>query len=179
MSKIFISYRRSDSEYVTGWIYDRLTTEFGKDEIFKDVDNIPLGVDFRTHLDQAISQCKICLCVIGQDWLDARDNEGNRRLELDQDFVRIELESALSRNIPVIPLLVRGARMPSPQQLPQSLQALAFRNGTVVRSAPDFHRDMDRLIAGIDQHFDNPPQPAPQPAPQTPSPKPIIATASR
>jgi formylglycine-generating enzyme required for sulfatase activity len=152
-TSIFISYRRVDSSDVTGRIYDRLVTAFDRNSVFKDVDSIPFGVDFREHLDQAVSQCQVCLVVVGRTWLEAQDEAGRRRLDSTQDFVRIEIESALKRKIPVIPVLVGGASMPGPEQLPPSLEPLAYRNGAQVRSDPDFHRDMDRLIAGIQQHF--------------------------
>jgi formylglycine-generating enzyme required for sulfatase activity len=152
-TSIFISYRRVDSSDVTGRIYDRLISAFDRNSVFKDVDSIPFGVDFRDHLDRAVSQCQVCLAVIGRTWLEVEDKGGRRRIDSSQDFVRLELESALRRNIPVIPVLVSGARMPAPDQLPFSLQSLAYRNAAQVRSDPDFHRDMDRLIAGIQQHF--------------------------
>jgi formylglycine-generating enzyme required for sulfatase activity len=152
-TSIFISYRRVDSSDVTGRIYDRLVSAFDRNSVFKDVDSIPFGVDFREHLDEAVSQCQVCLVVMGRTWLEAQDEGGRRRLDSTQDFVRIEIESALKRNIPVIPVLVSGAVMPGPEQLPPSLEPLAYRNAAQVRSDPDFHRDMDRLIAGIQRHF--------------------------
>jgi formylglycine-generating enzyme required for sulfatase activity len=168
-TSIFISYRRVDSSDVTGRIYDRLVTAFDRNSVFKDVDSIPFGVDFREHLDGAVSQCQVCLVVVGRTWLEAKDEAGRRRLDSTQDFVRIEIESALKRKIPVIPVLVGGASMPGPEQLPPSLEPLAYRNGAQVRSDPDFHRDMDRLIAGIQQHFGaaQTPQPSPPQQKQT------------
>jgi hypothetical protein len=163
-TSIFISYRRVDSSDVTGRIYDRLVATFDRNSVFKDVDSIPFGVDFREHLDQAVSQCQVCLVVIGRTWLEAKDEGGRRRLDSTQDFVRIEIESALKRKIPVIPVLVGGASMPGLEQLPPSLEPLAYRNGAHVRSDPDFHQDMNRLIAGIQQHLgsaETPPSPQP------------------
>ena len=146
LKSIFISYRREDSSDITGRLYDRLVAAFGKPALFKDVDSIPIGVDFRDHLDRAVSHCQVLIAVIGKDWLQVTDEQGNRRLESEQDFVRIEIESALQRDIAVIPVLVQGASMPSPSDLPESLQALAYRNAIPVRPDPDFHRDVDRLI---------------------------------
>jgi formylglycine-generating enzyme required for sulfatase activity len=165
-TSIFISYRRVDSSDVTGRIYDRLVATFDRNSVFKDVDSIPFGVDFREHLDGAVSQCQVCLVVVGRTWLEAKDEAGRRRLDSTQDFVRIEIESALKRKIPVIPVLVGGASMPGPEQLPPSLEPLAYRNGAQVRSDPDFHRDMDRLIAGIQQHFGSAQTPPPLPLQQ-------------
>lgn len=147
--RIFISYRRADSTDVTGRIYDRLREHFGKTAIFKDVDSIPPGVDFREHLEKAVGKCKIFLVVIGDRWLDAKQRN---RIQDPDDFVRIEIESALNRNITIIPLLVRGASMPAEGKLPPSLQKLVYRNGISIRSDPDFHGDMDRLIEAISNY---------------------------
>jgi len=149
---IFVSYRRQDSADVTGRIYDRLIQRFGKEQIFKDVDSIPLGVDFREHLGGVVGKCDVLLAVIGNEWL-AGDTAGHRRIDDAKDFVRIEIEAALERKIPVIPVLVRGASVPTEQELPASLVLLSYRNGIAVRSDPDFHHDMDRLIAGLEAHL--------------------------
>jgi hypothetical protein len=150
---VFLSYRREDSADVAGRIYDRLAVAFGQDQVFKDVDSIPLGVDFRDHLQQVVGRCDVVLAVIGDQWLaTARPGEASSRLEDPKDFVRIELESALQRGIPVIPVLVRGAAVPHETELPSTLGTLAYRSGISVRADPDFHRDMDRLIDGVRHH---------------------------
>ena len=146
--RVFICYRRDDSADVTGRIYDRLAEHFGREQVFKDVDSIPLGVDFRTHLAAVVGACDIVIAVIGNRWL-AAGSEGQRRLG-DDDFVRIELEAALQRQIPVVPVLVGGARLPSAGDVPASLAALVYRQGLAVRPDPDFHRDVDRLIHGLE-----------------------------
>ncbi len=146
---LFISYRREDSPDVCGRIYDRLIQQFGKEAVFKDVDSIPLGVDFRTYLEDVISKCAVMLAVIGDGWFDTKGPEGKCRLFDSRDYVRIEIESALKRNIPVVPLLVRNAQLPEESELPDSIKALVFRNGLQIRADPDFHHDMDRLIEGI------------------------------
>lgn len=151
-SHIFVSYRRSDSADIAGRIYDRLIGKFGKSPIFKDVDSIPLGLDFKEYLDTKVGECDVLLAIIGNEWLTASDSNGKRRLDDPTDFVRIEIESALDRKIPVIPLLVRDARMPREEDLPPSLRKLVYRNGTPIRSDPDFHRDMDRLIAALEKY---------------------------
>lgn len=153
MNHIFISYRREDAADVTGRIHDRLRQHFGEDAIFTDVDKIPLGVDFRAQLDDKVSRCKVLLPVIGRNWLAVKDHRGQPRLQDPDDFVRLEIESALRRDIPVIPLLVHGIEMPSKDDLPDSLQELAYRNGTRIRPDPDFHKDMDRLISALEQHL--------------------------
>jgi hypothetical protein len=151
-TRIFVSYRRSDSADIAGRIYDRLIGRFGKDPVFKDVDSIPLGFDFKEYLDKKVGECDVLLAIIGDRWLDASAATGKKRLEDPTDFVRIEIESALERGIPVIPLLVRGAEMPSEGTLPSSLRKLVYRNGIPIRSDPDFHRDMDRLISALEKY---------------------------
>jgi TIR domain len=150
---IFISYRRDDSADITGRIYDRLVQHFSRDIVFKDVDSIPLGIDFRQHLEGALSQCRVLLAVMGERWSGTDAATATRRIDDPSDHVRIELELALARNIPVIPVLVRSFSIPAPDKLPQSLQSLAYRNGINVRPDPDFHGDMDRLIKGIGSHL--------------------------
>ena len=152
---IFISYRRQDSNDVTGRIYDRLVQYFGRETIFKDVDSIPLGIDFRESLGDAVGKCNLFLAVIGRQWLSSQSESGARRLDDPRDFVRIEIEAAMRRDIPVIPLLVQGAGMPGEKDLPPSLQALVFRNAIPIRPDPDFHHDIDRLIKGVELHFKN------------------------
>jgi len=148
---IFISYRRQDSDDITGRIYDRLIQHFGEEAIFRDVDSIRLGVDFRKSLEEAIGNCNLLLVVIGRTWL--RKNRGKRKIDDPQDFVRIEIEAALLRGIPIIPLLVQGASLPTEDQVPASLQPLIYRNATTIRGDPDFRNDVDRLIKGIELHI--------------------------
>jgi len=152
INSIFISYRRSDSTDIAGRLYDRLADDFGREAVFKDVDSIPLGLDFKEYLNEQVGKCDVLLAVIGDRWLDASDANGNKRLEDPYDFVRIEIESALDKNIPVIPLLVRGASMPNEESLPSSLRKLVFMNGIPIRPDPDFHRDMDRLIKALEEY---------------------------
>jgi hypothetical protein len=151
MPAIFITYRREDSIDVTGRIYDRLCQHFGRQNVFKDVDSIPLGVDFRKHLGDSVGQCNVLLTIIGRQWLTGE--RGQRRLDDVRDFVRIEMEAALKRDIPVVPVLVQGSTMPSLEDLPEVLQSLVYRHGIPVRSDPDFHQDMDRLIKGIEGYL--------------------------
>jgi hypothetical protein len=112
MPTIFVSYRRSDSQDVTGRIYDRLVSKFTQKQIFKDVDSIPLGVSFPAHIRQLLSKASVVLVVIGPDWVTAEDEHGRRRLDDPSDFVRLEVELALRADMPVIPVLVSNASMP-------------------------------------------------------------------
>jgi len=152
--RVFISYRRADSSDVTGRIYDRLIEQFGKSAIFKDVESIPPGIDFKEHLEKAVDKCRIFLVVIGDKWLEVTDSKRRSRLQDPNDFVRIEIEAALNRNILIIPLLVRGALMPVEKKLPPSLRKLVYRNAISIRPDPDFHPDMDRLIEAISNYID-------------------------
>lgn len=115
------------------------------------MDSILFGVDFCTHLDEQVAKCDVFLAVIGPDWMGPKGGQGKSRLGDPRDFVRIEIESALKRQIPVIPILVGGASIPPAEQLPQSIQDLPYRHGLAVRSGPDFHNDMNRLIAYLTQ----------------------------
>ena len=147
-SKVFLSYRRDDSAPYAGRIQDRLVREFGRDLSFMDVDAVPLGLNFVKVLNDEVAKCDVLLALIGPKWLDARDDSGKRRLDDPNDFVRIEIGAALQRNIAVIPILLDGASIPKPNQLPEALQELALRNGLEVRHA-SFHNDLDRLIQGL------------------------------
>ena len=130
---IFISYRRDDASYPTDFIYRALAAEFGQGSVFKDDDSIPAGVDFRKYIDTQMSQCQVLLAVMGKSWLDARDKQGERRLENPADFVLLEIEAALKQDIAVIPVLVDGARVPHESELSGTLKDLVYRNGRKVR----------------------------------------------
>lgn len=150
--KIFISYRRADSKYVVDRVRDRLITAFGNQSVFRDVESIPLGIDFRTELENVASSCDVMLVIIGPQWAGITDAQGNKRLFDANDFTRIEIETGLSHEgIRVIPVLVMNAIMPTAQEMPESLKELAFRNAINVRNDPDFDNDIQRLILGINQ----------------------------
>jgi len=150
MTKIFISYRRDDSSYIAGMINERLEKHFGPHSVFLDIDSIPLGLDFRKHIFDSVGQCNVLLALIGDSWINSTNDQGSRRLDDPTDFVRLEVESALKRDIPVIPVLVGKARMPSATELPSSLQELAFRNAAEVRAGLDLQEHLTRLVRGID-----------------------------
>ncbi|MDH4153100.1 MAG: SUMF1/EgtB/PvdO family nonheme iron enzyme [Nitrospira sp.] len=169
MSKILISYRREDSADVTGRIHDRLVKDFGPDAVFMDVVSIPPGVDFRIYLDEQVAECEVFLAIIGRNWMKAKGRKGKSRLEDPGDFVRIEIESALKRRIPVIPVLVGGAPVPPAHQLPASIQDLSYRHAIVIRPNPDFHRDMDLLITHLKQPVQGLSQAQPKPDTQAKS----------
>lgn len=143
--RLFISYRREDSAPYAGRVGDRLKQKFGRDSVFMDVGAIPLGANFAQILREAVASCDVLLAIIGRNWLDITDSEGKRRLDIQDDFVRVEIGAALERNIPVIPILLDGTSVPKIDKLPPKLRELAHRNGIDVRHA-SFDRDMDELI---------------------------------
>ena len=125
---IFISYRRDDARHAAGRLVDRLEQTYAREQLFFDIDNIAPGLDFVRVLSEQVQACDVLLAVIGQGWLDARNEDGSRRLGDPKDFVRIEIEAALARDIRVVPVLVDGAPMPREVDLPEKLQPLARRN---------------------------------------------------
>ena len=149
-SRIFISYRREDAAYPAGWLFDRLADKFGKNQVFKDVNSIQLGEDFVEVITAAVKSCDVLLAVIGERWLTITDEQGQQRLENPSDFVRLEIETALARNIRVIPILVGGAQMPRADQLPPSLAKLAHRNALEL-SPSRFSSDTSRLLAVLER----------------------------
>jgi hypothetical protein len=128
LRSIFISYRRNDTEGEAGRLFDDLVSEFGENSVFMDVAAIEAGRDFRKVIDESVATCGVLLAIIGKNWVDAKDDNGQRRLDDATDFVRLETASALRRDIPVIPILVRGAKMPRAEELPEDLRDLAYRN---------------------------------------------------
>jgi glycine cleavage system H protein len=145
MSRIFISYRRDDSAGYAGRLYDRLSDRFGEDQIFMDIDTIEPGLDFVEVIEEAVGSCDALIALIGKQWLTITDATGRRRLDNPEDFVRLEIATALDRSIRVIPVLVRGATMPRSQDLPKALRKLARRNALEI-SDTRFHHDVNKLI---------------------------------
>src|SRR6516165_1399690 len=149
MAKVIISYRRADSTAVAGRIRDRLVGQYGPSQVFIDVEDIPFGIDFRDHIRNELLHSDLLLVVVGREWL-GKQADGTVRIQSETDPVRIEVETALQNSIPVIPVLVNGAQMPEPSDLPESLKNFVFLNAATVDSGRDFHVHMDRLIVGID-----------------------------
>lgn len=175
--RIFISYRRQDSAYPAGWLYDRLAERFGSDQVFKDVDSIELGDDFVETITNAVGSCDILLALIGQEWLDVAAEDGSRRLDDPDDFVRLEIEAALQRKVLLIPILVEGAVMPRGDQLPPSIAPLVRRQALEL-SPTRFRADTDHLLDVMERTLselhDEPaaegPADAPAPAPKASPP---------
>jgi hypothetical protein len=167
-SGVFISYRRTDSDYPAGWLFERLAERFGRARVFKDVDSLQPGDDFAEVITDAVSSCSALVAIIGERWLTIADERGRRRLDDPDDFVRLEIEAALNRGVRVIPVLVDRASMPRPSDLPPGLQPLARRQA--VELSP-YRFDTSTLIRVLDLAVGGPSHPRPpisRPAPPGP-----------
>jgi TIR domain-containing protein len=164
--RIFVSYRHDDVPALSGRLADRLVNQFGEDRVFLDIDAIDPGLDFRVVLRQAIDTCDVVIVVIGPRWLEARDSDGSRRLDDPDDYVRLEVEAALDREIRIIPILADNARMPSAAELPETLVPFCYRNA--VEMGRHFHTEMTALITKLERIEQNKliGAPAPTVAPQ-------------
>src|SRR5215468_5919785 len=149
-AKVFINYRREDTRHAAGRLYDRLIQHFGEDQVFMDIDQIEPGEDFVEVINRKVGTCDIAIVAIGPKWLGATDASGKRRLDDEEDFVRMEIVAALQRKIRVIPVLVGGTRMPARHDLPEALAPLSRRNA-IELSETRFHADVDRLIEAIEK----------------------------
>lgn len=171
-NKIFVSYRRQDASGEAGRLVDHLQEVFGDDSVFLDVETIEAGLDFIQAIEKALSSCKVLIAMIGPHWATIKDSKGNLRLFNEDDFIRIEISAALKRDIRVIPVLVNGAIMPNPEDLPEDLQALTRRHAQELSSSR-WKYDSDQLTAVLSKIIEPKPQPRPQQNPE-PSPKPYI-----
>jgi TIR domain/PASTA domain len=148
--RIFMSYRREDTAGYAGWLYDRLASHFGRDQVFKDIDSIELGDDFIEMITTAVESCDVLLVLIGGRWLTITGPDGRRRLDNPNDFVRLEIEAALARNVRVIPILVDAAQVPGADELPPSLAKLTRRQGLELNPSR-FGTDTQRLLRVLDR----------------------------
>jgi formylglycine-generating enzyme required for sulfatase activity len=163
MSTVFISYRREITAGEARALFNELLEKLGKNSVFMDVDSIALGRDFRGALQKTLESCDLMLVLIGRDWADVRDEQGRPRLQNPGDFVRLEIEAALKRDIVVTPILVQGAHMPAPEQLPAEIRDLVYRNGFELshnRWESDFAEMIRRLNLDIAKESRRVEQPA-------------------
>lgn len=151
MARIFICYRREDSAGHAGRLYDRLRAQFG-DDVFMDIAGVGPGVDYAELIAETIDSVEAVIVVIGRHWLDADDGDGRRRLDAPDDLVRHEISEALARQVLVIPLLVQGALLPEPDELPPELRGLARRNAFEVSDAR-WGYDTDRLVRTLEERL--------------------------
>src|SRR5262245_53064575 len=150
MPRIFVSYRRKDSAGHAGRLFDRLRDHFGAAQVFRDIDRLKAGDDFVEALARAVDSCDVFILVIGRDWAEARNERGQRRLDDPQDFIRLEVETALRRKVLVLPVLVEGATMPEPSDLPEPLSALARRQA-IELSEHRWDFDIQQLLRRIEE----------------------------
>jgi Caspase domain/TIR domain len=171
MSKLVISYRRSSYDAIVGRIRDKLVGQYGDDAVYMDVDNIPYGIDFRQHINAALNEGDVVIAVIGPKWLGPIRGRKARIFD-ETDPVRVEIETALNRGIAVVPILVDGAKMPKPAELPESIAKLAYHNAATVDAGRDFHQHMDRVIRSMEFVLR-------APEPEAPEKKPVGRLFSR
>jgi biotin carboxyl carrier protein len=148
--RVFLSYRREDTAFPAAWLHERLVGRFGREEVFMEIDSIDLGDDFVEAISTAVSFCDVLVAIIGREWATITDANGHRRLDDPNDFVRLEIETALQREVLVIPTLVEGARLPHAEQLPASLANL-LRRQPLELSANRFEHDTKRLLRVIEK----------------------------
>ncbi|MCL4250300.1 MAG: TIR domain-containing protein [Anaerolineae bacterium] len=150
--RVFISYRRADSQEIGRAIYDALVERFGKRTVFFDIDTIPAGVDFAEFISGVLNKCSVFLCVIGSGWVSVQEKDGSRRLDNPKDWVRLEVATALRNpDITVIPVLIGTTSMPSERQLPEPLSELRYRNAVRVHDDHQFSKDMAQLTEDVDE----------------------------
>jgi len=159
MDGIFISYRRDDSAGYAGRLYDRLAGHFGAQRVFMDVEGIEPGVDFVTAIEEAVSSCRVLIVIIGDEWTQAKDAAGRRRLDDPNDFIRLETGTALQRGIRVVPVLVEGASMPHIDDLPDDLKSLTRRQAIEI-SHKQWESSTGELIRTLEGLLANTPMPA-------------------
>jgi hypothetical protein len=150
MSRIFISYRRDLDGASAGRLYEHLSPRFGQDRLFIDVDSIDFGEDFVEVLDRRLEETAVLLALISRRWLDCQDEHGAIRLHNPDDFVRLELATALSRGVRVIPILIDGAPLPRSEQLPDDLKGLVRRQACKINNA-EFRKDVTPLADSLER----------------------------
>jgi hypothetical protein len=185
---IFISYRRQETAWAADLLYRQLRDQLGREQIFKDIDNIEPGDDFFEVISTAVGSCRVLLALIGKDWTTTTDTGGTRRLDDPADFVRLELQTALERGVRVIPVLIDGATMPRADELPATLAELSRRHAVELTLAR-FDSDFRRILGVVERTLvppgpiDAEPEPGPSPAVvvEDPAPAPAgqLATTGR
>jgi TIR domain len=154
VQKIFLSYRRDDAGGQALLLSRLLREQLRNDLVFMDIDNIPFGIDFVEHIKDEVGRCDVLLAVIGNQWLQAQDEQGNRRIDDPNDFVRLEISTALRRDIPVVPVLLDGTKMPREDRLPEDLKRFSYRSGINVHHT-SFESDVSRLVHGLKRSSTN------------------------
>jgi hypothetical protein len=168
--KVFITYRREETAAHAGRLYDAMVARFGEANVFMDVDMAP-GVDFVERITEAVAACHVLIVVMGPRWATVEDEQGRARLADPEDFVRLEVETALRRpDVTPIPVLVAGARMPNRENLPPEVRAITRRNALELGDQR-WRYDVGRLISTLDELLAASPV-----VPGSPSPERTVAT---
>jgi hypothetical protein len=152
MAKVFISYRRDDSSGYAHAIHGRLLQHFSKDQVFMDVDTVELGVNFVRTIEKAVGECDVMVALIGKRWAGGEPG-GTSRLDNTEDYVRLEVATALARDIRVIPVLVDGMTMPNEDSLPPPVKSITRRHAIEI-SNTRFNFDIERLITAVRKILD-------------------------
>lgn len=160
MSKIFISYRREDSEAQARLLFERFKARFGEDDIFWDLHTLQPGINYVDRIYSALDQSGVVLVIIGPHWLSAKNEKGIRRLELPDDLVRIEVAKSLQSKKHVIPVVVGGATFPQAGDLPRTLKDLAKQHGLPLRGGADFEHDVSAILHAVGEQTASSPVPA-------------------
>jgi hypothetical protein len=150
MPQIILSYRRADSAAMTRLIFDRLIPRYGANSVFMDIDNIPFGTDFRTHIRESLLASDVLLAVVGSRWT-GQSAAGPSRIQEEDDPVRVEVETSLQAELAIIPIVIEGAKMPEEAELPDSLKAFRYLNAVEMSSGRDFSHHFERLVRAIDK----------------------------
>jgi glycosidase len=150
--RLFISYRREDTKWAAGLIYQHLVAKFGRKHVFMDVSSLEGGTDYLRTIRETVAACDVCVALIGDKWWSAADASGARRLDDSTDLLRIEIASALRENVTVIPCMFEEAKLPSEDQLPEDLRPLVTRQQVhIAHSSLD--RDIEALVTAIREAF--------------------------
>ena len=150
MGGIFISYRREDTEEKTRLLYNQLVQHFGSGKpIFMDLDNLKPGEDFVKKIEDSVASCDVLIAVIGPQWQTVKNNKGQQRLADPNDWVRLEIQMALEREIQVIPVLVEGAHMPNRADMPKVIGKLSERQAVDLTDI-QFETDTRRFVLGLE-----------------------------
>lgn len=168
--KIFISYRREDTSGESGRLKDKLEQVFGRENIFYDVETLEAGLNFDESIAKALNESKVLLAMIGPHWLKVEDSNGVKRIQKPQDWVRKEIAEALKRELRVIPVLVNGAEMPDPEDLPEDLKELSLKHAQELSSSR-WSYDVGELTKVLEKLVTKIPEPEPDPRPE---PKPFV-----
>ncbi len=155
--RLFLSYRRDDTAGRAGRLFDGLTQRLGPGQVFQDVEAIKPGLDFERAVADSLESADASVVVIGPEWATITEPGGARRLDRDDDFVRLEVGVALRSERPVVPVLVGGAQMPRAEELPEELRPLLKRQAFTVRDSA-WNGDVDDLVRDLRSQLPEPPR---------------------